>query len=70
MQRKEKFQIHLPPKVKDEVGKYAHTYRTQAPIAHFRGKCQQYILKRSTVNSWKRKFSNPQKQVGEPPEKN
>ena len=25
-------------------------------------------LKRTTVNNWKRQFSNPQKEVGEPPE--
>ena len=35
----------------------------------FRGKYQQYTLKRTTVNIWKRKFPNPQKEVGEPPEK-
>ena len=59
----------MPSKVKDEVGKYAHSYRTQAAIAYFRGKYQQYTLKRTTVNNWKRKFFNPQKDVGEPPEK-
>ena len=32
-------------------------------------KYQQYTLKRTTVNNWKRKFSNPQKEKGEPLEK-
>ena len=41
----------------------------QAAIAYFRGKYQQYTLKRTTVYNWKRKFSNPQKEVGELPEK-
>ena len=58
----------MPSKVKDEVGKYTHRYGTQAAIAHFRGKYLQYTLKRTTVNNWKRKFSNPQKEVGEAPE--
>ena len=40
-----------------------------AAIVHFRGIYQRYTLKRTTVNNWKRKFSNPQKEVGEPPEK-
>ena len=59
----------MPSKVRDEIGKYAHGYETQAAIAHFCGKYKQYTLKRTTVNNWKRKFSNPQKEVGEPPEK-
>ena len=42
---------------------------TQAVTAHFRGKYQQSILKRKTVNNWTRKFFNPQKEVGEPPAK-
>ena len=46
-----------------------HRYGTQVVIAHFRGKYQQYTLKRTTINNWKRKFSNPQKELGEPPEK-
>ena len=66
---KRKYQIDLPSKVIDEVGKYARRYGTQAAIAPFRGKYQQYTLKRTTVNNWKRKFSNLQKEVGEPPEK-
>ena len=59
----------MPSKVKYEVGKYAHRYGTRAAIAHFREKYQQYTLKRTTVKNCKGKFSNPQKQVGEPPEK-
>ena len=66
---KKKYQIHLPSKVRDGVGKYAHRYGTQAAIVHFREKYQQHTLKRTTVNNWKRKISNPQKEVGEPPEK-
>ena len=59
----------MPSKVRDKIGKYAHEYETQAAIAHFCGKYKQHTLKRTTVNNWKRKFSNPQKEVGEPPEK-
>ena len=59
----------MPSKVKDEVGKYAHRYGTQAAIAHFRGKYQQYTLKRTIVSNWKRNFSNSQTEVGEPLEK-
>ena len=59
--KEKKYQIDLPSKVKDEVGKYAHRYGTQVATAHFRGKYQQYTLKRTTVNNWKCKFSNPQK---------
>ena len=56
-------------KVKDEFGKHAHRYGTQIAIAHFRGKYQQFTLKRTAVNNWKSKFFNPQKEAGEPPEK-
>ena len=56
---KKKYQIDLPSKVKNEVGPYAHRYGTQAAIAHFRGKYQQYTLKRTTVNNWRCKLSNP-----------
>ena len=57
----------MPSKVRDEVGKYAHRYGTQAEITHFGEKYQKYTLKRTTVKNLK--FSNPQKEVGEPPEK-
>ena len=66
---KEKYEIDLPSKVKNEFGKYAHRYGTQATISHFHGKYQQYTLKHATINNWTLKFSNPQKEVGEPPEK-
>ena len=66
---KKKYQIDLPLKVKDEVCKQAHIYGTQVAIAQFRGKYQQYTLKRTTVNDWKLKFPNPQEEVGKPPEK-
>ena len=33
---KKKYQIDLPSKVKEEVGKHAHIYRTQAAIVRFR----------------------------------
>ena len=56
---KKKYQIDLPSKVKDEVGKYAHRYGTQVAIAHFHVKYQQYTLNSTTVNNWKRKRSNP-----------
>ena len=59
----------MPSKVKDEVGKYAHRCGTQATTADFRGKYQQYTLNCTTVNNWKRKFSNPKEEVVEPPEK-
>ena len=32
------YQIGLPSEVKDEAGKYAHKYGTQAGITYFRGK--------------------------------
>ena len=64
---KKKYQFDLPSKIKVEVGKYAHRYGTQAEITHFGGKYQKYTLKRTTVKNLK--FSNPQKVVGEPPEK-
>ena len=51
---KKKYQIDLIPKVKDDVGKYAHRYGTQTS---------------TTVNNWKRKFSNRQKEVEVPPGK-
>ena len=38
----------LPSKVIDEVVKYAHRYGTQAAIAHFREKYQQYTLKHTS----------------------
>ena len=44
---KKKYQIGLPSKVKDEVGKYAHIYGTQAAIAQFRGKYQHCYRKRT-----------------------
>ena len=66
---KKKYLLDLLLKVKDEIGKYTYTYGTQAAIGHFRGKYQQYTLKCTTVNNWKCKFSNPQKEVEEPPEK-
>ena len=66
---KKKYQTDLPSKVKDEVVKYAHRYQTQVAVAHFCGKYQQDTIKRTTVNNWKRKFYNPQEEVGEPPEK-
>ena len=62
---KKKYQIDLPSKVKGKLGKYAHRYGTQVPIAYFCEKYQQYTFKRTTVSNWKWKFSNPQ--VGEPP---
>ena len=58
---KENYQIDLPSKVKGEVGKYAHRYEIQAGIPHFHGEYQKYTLKRTTVNNWKRKFSNSQR---------
>ena len=59
----------MPSEAKEKVAKYARRCGIQAPIAHFCGKYQQYTLKRTTGNNWKRKFSNPQKEVGEPPKK-
>ena len=66
---KRKDHLDLPVKVKEEIGKYAHRYGTQAATAHFCGKYQQYTFKCTTVNNWKCKFSIPQKEVGEPPER-
>ena len=51
----------MPSKVKDKVGKYAHRYGRETAIAHFRGKYQQYSLKRTPVSNWQ--FSSPQKEV-------
>ena len=65
MQKNKKYQIDSPCKVKDELGKYrkyAHRYETQTVSAYFRLKYQQYTLKRTTVNNWKCKLSNPQKE--------
>ena len=66
---KKKYQIDLPSKVKYKVGKDAHRYGTQPSVTHFHGKYQKYTLKRTTVNNWKRTFSNAQKGVRELPEK-
>ena len=49
--------ILIPSRIKEEVGKYAHTYGTQAAIKRFKSKYPHYTFLRTTINNWKRKFA-------------
>ena len=46
--------------MKEEVGKYALTYGTNAAIKRFSTKYTQYDFIRTTVNNWKSRFANKQ----------
>ena len=51
------YNTNIPSRIKEEVGKYAHTYGTQAAIKRFKSKYPHYTFLRTTINNWKRKFS-------------
>ena len=57
IQRRGKYVLNIPPRIKAEVGKYALSYGTQAARKSFSSKYPQYEFKRSTVNNWKNKFT-------------
>ena len=51
------YNTNIPSRIKEEVGKYAHTYGTQAAIKRFKSKYPHYTFLRTTINNWKRKFN-------------
>ena len=51
------YNTNIPSRIKEEVGKYAHTYGTQAAIERFKSKYPHYTFLRTTINNWKRKFN-------------
>ena len=51
------YNTNIPSHIKEEVGKYAHTYGTQAAIKRFKSKYPHYTFLRTTINNWKRKFN-------------
>ena len=51
------YNTNIPYRIKEEVGKYAHTYGTQAAIKRFKSKYPHYTFLRTTINNWKRKFN-------------
>ena len=44
--------------MKEEVGEYAHSNKTQAGINRFKSKYPQCTFLRTSINNWKRKFNN------------
>ena len=58
---------HIPSRIKEEVGKYAHTYGTQAAIKRFKSKYPHYTFLRTTINNWKRKFNKKEGVPSESP---
>ena len=50
------YNTNIPSRVKEEVGKYAHTYGTQGAIKRFKSKYPHYTFLRTTINNWKRNF--------------
>ena len=58
---------NIPSCIKEEVGKYAHTYRTQAAIKRFKSKYPHYTFLRTTINNWKRKFNKKEGVPSESP---
>ena len=55
------------PRIKEEVGKYARTYGTQAAIKRFKSKYPHYTFLRTTINNWKRKFNKKEGVPSESP---
>ena len=61
------YNTNIPSRIKEEVGKYAHTYRTQAAIKRFKSKYPHYTFLRTTINNWKRKFNKKEGVPSESP---
>ena len=61
------YNTNIPSRIKEEVGKYAHTYGTQAAIKHFKSKYPHYTFLRTTINNWKRKFNKKEGVPSESP---
>ena len=57
------YNTNIPSRIKEEVGKYAHTYGTQAAIKRFKSKYPHYTFLRTTiignVSSIKNKVCHP-----------
>ena len=51
------YNTNIPSRIKEEVGKYAHTYGTQGAIKRFKSKYPHYTFLRTTINNWKRNFN-------------
>ena len=58
------YSTNIPSCIKEEVGKYVHTYGTQAAIKRFKSK---YTFLRTTINNWKRKFNKKEGVPSESP---
>ena len=61
------YNTNIPSRIKEEVGKYAHTYGTQAAIKRFKSKYPHYTFLRTTINNWKRKFNKKEGVPSESP---
>ena len=58
---------NIPSRIKEEVGKYTHTYGTQAAIKRFKSRYPHYTFLRTTINNWKRKFNKKEGVPSESP---
>ena len=61
------YNTNIPSRIKEEVGKYPHTYGTQAAIKRFKSKYPHYTFLRTTINNWKRKFNKKEGVPSESP---
>ena len=61
------YNTNIASRIKEEVGKYAHTYGTQATIKRFKSKYPHYTFLRTTINNWKRKFNKKEGVPSESP---
>ena len=51
------YNTNIPSRIKEKLGKYAHSCGTQAAIKRFKSKYSHYTFLRTTINNWKRKFN-------------
>ena len=63
------YNTNIPSRIKEEVGKYAHTYGTQAAIKRFKSKSKypHYTFLSTAINNWKRKFNKKEVVPSESP---
>ena len=57
-EKKKKYQVEIPAKVKKEVGLCARDFGTASAIKKFTTKYPKYSFIRTTVNTWKKKCND------------
>ena len=66
IQKRRKYALNIPSRIRAEVGKYALRYDTQGARKRFSSKYPQYEFKRSIVNNWKEKTTRePESREGQ-----